>query len=55
MDAAYKAVDSLVRVEADLIDYSVSSVTQVRGRVCGRGGVGVGGGAERGRARWEGE
>ncbi|KAG2437518.1 hypothetical protein HYH02_011161 [Chlamydomonas schloesseri] len=28
VDAAYKAVDSLVRVEAELVDYSVSSVTQ---------------------------
>ncbi|PNW81754.1 hypothetical protein CHLRE_06g258733v5 [Chlamydomonas reinhardtii] len=28
VDAAYKAVDSLVRVEAELSDYSVSSVTQ---------------------------
>ncbi|PNH00296.1 2-isopropylmalate synthase B, partial [Tetrabaena socialis] len=28
VDAAYKAVDSLVRVDADLVDYSVSSVTQ---------------------------
>ncbi len=29
VDAAYKAIDSLVRVEAELVDYSVSSVTQV--------------------------
>ncbi|KAG2492725.1 hypothetical protein HYH03_009137 [Edaphochlamys debaryana] len=28
VDAAYKAIDSLVRVEAELSDYSVSSVTQ---------------------------
>ncbi|GAX77806.1 hypothetical protein CEUSTIGMA_g5249.t1 [Chlamydomonas eustigma] len=28
VDAAYKAVDSLVRVEADLIDYSVNSVSE---------------------------
>lgn len=37
VDAAYKAVDSLVRVEAELSDYSVSSVTQVR-RGPGAGG-----------------
>ncbi len=28
MDAAYKAIDSLVRVDAELLDYSVSSVTE---------------------------
>jgi 2-isopropylmalate synthase len=28
VDAAYKAVDSVVRVDADLVDYSVQSVTQ---------------------------
>lgn len=28
MDAAYKAIDSLVRVEAELTDYSVNSVTE---------------------------
>jgi 2-isopropylmalate synthase len=28
VDAAYKAVDSLVRVEAQLMDYNVNSVTQ---------------------------
>lgn len=27
VDAAYKAVDSLVRVNAELVDYSVNSVT----------------------------
>jgi 2-isopropylmalate synthase len=28
VDAAYKAIDSLVRVDADLIDYSINSVTE---------------------------
>lgn len=28
MDAAYKAIDSLVRVDAELTDYTVSSVTE---------------------------
>jgi hypothetical protein len=29
VDAAYKAVDSLVKVEAELTDYSINSVTEV--------------------------
>jgi 2-isopropylmalate synthase len=28
VDAAYKAIDSLVRVDAELVDYTVSSVTE---------------------------
>jgi hypothetical protein len=28
VDAAYKAIDSLVRVDAELLDYSVNSVTE---------------------------
>jgi 2-isopropylmalate synthase len=28
VDAAYKAIDSLVRVDTELLDYSVSSVTE---------------------------
>lgn len=28
VDAAYKAIDGLVRVDAELVDYSVNSVTE---------------------------
>jgi hypothetical protein len=28
VDAAYKAIDGLVRVDAQLVDYSVNSVTE---------------------------
>ncbi len=30
VDASYKAIDSVVGVAAQLVDYSVSSVTEVR-------------------------